>query len=109
MRTAKGKARENIKNIIFSSQLHGCKAQVKFDSLVTTIECKECKTLLVNNLSPVEFQDYKSHQPITKDKTAPVGPKKDNLQKALQKSQIPKNNEQSKKDLDLESFLQGFL
>lgn len=106
----KNKPKSGIKNIIFSSQLLNEKKSVKKqkDTLFTTFKCKDCKTLIVYDTMPLEFLEFK---PETQAKlTKPLHPpKKETLQKVLQKSQIPKSNESGKKEMDLESFLQGFL
>lgn len=103
------RASKNIKIIIFTSQLFGDKANLKSESIVTTINCKACKSLIVHDLSSLEFSEKRLQQPLLISKPTSTVPKKDNLQKALQKSQISKSNDPQKKELDLESFLQGFL
>ena len=98
----------SIKNIIFLSQLtiEACevKTKKKPKHLLTTFQCKKCKTLVVHDTTPLEFVDFKSHKPTTSNPS-----NRKSLQKVLLKSQIPKSNSSDKKELDLESFLQGFL
>ncbi len=106
------KTKNGIKSIIFSSQLIGVKdkntMKKSIDACFTTFKCNGCKTFIVYDTAPLEFIE---HQKEVQTKAAkPVNPpRKENLQKVLQKSQIPKESDSAKKEMDLESFLQGFL
>lgn len=108
----KNKAKSGIKNILFSSQLLGSNEKNSNkkgkDKLFSTFKCKKCKTLIVYDNAPLEFLENK---PEIQAKLAKPNnpPKKESLQKVLQKSQIPKQIDSGKKEMDLESFLQGFL
>lgn len=82
---------------------------------MSTFKCKDCKALIVHDTSPLEFEIIeKQKQTKTQQKQNNINSKahKDNLQKYQIKSQI-KISEQSattpEKELDLESFLKGFL
>lgn len=101
-----------IKSIVFSSQLLSSNeknsAKKQKDALFNTFKCKKCKTLIIYDTYPLEFLENKPE--VQAKHMKPVNPpKKESLQKVLQKSQIPKTSDFSKKEMDLESFLQGFL
>lgn len=110
------KTSSSIKHLIYLSQLTTIEnSEFKFakkidnSCLWTTFKCKGCKTLIVHDTAPLEFSEHRPQPVKPTQSTAKSLPKKDHLQKILQKSQIPKAKESGKKDLDLESFLQGFL
>lgn len=107
LRSKKEKIRRCINTLIFTSQLSGCHPTLKSDSIVTTIYCKECKTLIVFDLASLEIFDHKSMQPPSMP--AVSVPKRDILNKVLQKTKHSKTIDPPKKELDLESFLEGFL
>jgi hypothetical protein len=108
----KHESKSRIKCIIFSSQLLNSSERISRkrredkDSLFSTFECKACKTMIVYDSYPLELLENLPEQHQVKPSNPP---KKESLQKVLQKSQIPKRNDSEKKEMDLESFLQGFL
>ena len=110
LKQKKNEAKSGIKCIIFSSQLLSSSSEKKStkkkkETLFSTFKCKECKTLIVYDTAPLELLESKPEI-----KSMPAKPlKKESLQKVLQKSQIPKQSDSEKKEMDLESFLQGFL
>lgn len=102
---------ECIKHIIYSSQLFSYeKTTFKGkDALFTTFKCTKCKSLIVHDNTPLEFSEFKPKAVASKPVQPLNKPDRDNLQKVLQKSQVPKSSDSSKKEMDLESFLQGFI
>lgn len=108
----KNDPKSEIKSILFSSQLINSNeknsAKKQKDTIFNTFKCKKCKTLIVFDIYPLEFLENKPE--VQAKQMKPVNPPtKESLQKVLQKSQIPKQSNFSKKEIDLESFLQGFL
>lgn len=95
----------DIKYIIYSSQLSSYE-KIKYtkETLFTTFKCTKCKSLIVHDSSPLEFCELK-HK-ISKPSAPNSKPNRENLQKVLQKSQSVGT---VKKEMDLESFLKGFI
>ena len=102
---------DHIRYIIYSSQLfsYDKSSSQNKESLLTTFKCTKCKTLIVHDNTPLEFTEFKVKAIISKSAQQTVKPSRENLQKVLQKSQVPKASESGKKEMDLESFLNGFL
>ena len=102
---------ECIKHLIYSSQLFSYeKTTVKGRGvLFTTFKCTKCKSLIVHDNTPLEFSEIKPKASVSKPAQPLNKPNRDNLQKVLQKSQLPKTSDSSKKEMDLESFLHGFI
>lgn len=108
----KNDPKSEIKSMIFSSQLLSSSernsTKKQKDVLFNTFKCKKCKTLIVYDTYPFEFMENKPE--VQAKQVKPINPpKKESLQKVLQKSQIPKSSDSVKKEMDLESFLKGFL
>ena len=102
---------DHIRYIIYSSQLfsYDKSSSQNKESLLTTFKCTKCKTLIVHDNTPLEFTEFKVKAIISKSAQQTVKPSRENLQKVLQKSQVPKASESGKKEMDLESFLNGFI
>lgn len=78
------------------------------DTLFSTFKCSGCKSFIVYDTAPLEFDEQRTE--VHSKATKPLNtPRKENLQKVLQKSQITKQSDSIKNEMDLESFLQGFL
>lgn len=113
LKQKKTEAKSRIKCIIYSSQLLSsscCKKSTnkQKDTVFCTFECKQCKTLIVYDTAPLEFLENKPE--IKTLVVKPINPlKKESLQKVLQKSQMQNQSDSEKKEMDLESFLKGFL
>ena len=100
---------EDIKYIIYSSQLFSYeKTNYNKESLFTSFKCTKCKTLIVHDNTPLEFAEH-NPKSLIKPTQQTAKPSRENLQKVLQKSQLPKASGSAKKEMDLESFLKGFI
>lgn len=97
---------DSIKFIIYSSQLfsHEKTAREK-EALFSTFKCTGCKSLIVHDNTPLEFAEFKP-KAIIKPTSQTSKPNREHLQKVLQNSKKP---DFEKKEMDLESFLSGFI
>lgn len=108
-----GNEDEAIKFIIYSSQLFSHEKTVEIkekEPLFCTFKCTGCKSLIIHDNTPLEFAEFKPRA-ISRptQQSSKQQPSRDNLQKILQKSQLPKKSDSDNKELDLESFLNGFI
>ena len=108
------KKSSRVKSIIFWSKLFGLTSKTDpsmeykhIEAVYSTFSCKLCKSLVVIDTNPLEFLEQKRN-PISANKHATLT-KRSDIQKVLDKSNIIKKSENNAKELDLESFLQGFI
>lgn len=71
------------------------------ESVVCSVHCHTCNSLIAHDTHPIAFVESKPGQ-----STPPVRARKDALQKALTRSNVPAP---TSGDMDLESFLRGFM
>lgn len=111
----KSKSDKKMK-MFFSAQFSGIpesKEKYKYSptALISTVKCKVCRSTIVHETSPLEFLNDLSSPAavkVTSSQQSSSVKKKESLQRMLSKSQESKPV-LKKDELDLESFLHGFL